>query len=307
MFSHIFAENKPTKTEAGVCSECSSETLHRDNGAQAAARLQPLRQFISATLTTEFSAEADIIVQNFKRSGFVCDDKNSDRADRAIECKGQTSAYPKTVHVYIPRKLKNEKQIKKANYFFHGFRNGQTFQKNKDNLNGVGDFAAMLEKSKAEDSILIVPESDGQCDDYKKIISNTKIFLDLQAEIEKKSGAKFSETTLSGHSGAYLTLDALLKNPEIGHKVKSIAMFDSIYDSQNSLPNTRAWLASSQENKMKISYVVGQRESTRIQTEKFLFLTKNLKNQIAIQILNGNVQGAHMSAMQNGGFSDFLK
>ncbi len=293
------------KTEAGVCVDCDKKNVEEIKGSNGSQRFLPLKDFIQKN--SKISDESKTMIKNFTNAGLICDETNPSRGDRAVECKGIVLPYEKTVRIYIPRNLKNSKQISKANYFFHGFKSNQTFEKNINDLNGAGDFAGIVEKSKSENSILIVPESDGQCTDYKKIINNSKVFTDLQAEIERKSGAQFLQNTLSGHSGAYLTIDALLKNSEIRKKIKSIALFDSIYDSQTSLPGVRSWLELSTQNKIKISYVTGSQESTRLQTQKFLSRTVKNENQINVQTLNSLAAGAHMSAMQKGGFSDFLK
>lgn len=260
-------------------------------------------------------------VANFSSSGlvaileehnFVCDQKKVDneadtRGRSAYECIGTLSNYKNKVHIFLPSKILKSDQVNTINFFFHGFWSPETFFKNKNNLDGAGDFAALLEKSNSQKSILVILESAGQCADYEPFIQDAKKFISVKNEIENLMQFKFLQIKLSGHSGAYRVVNGLMINPEISRLVQQIGLFDSIYDAKTNLLNIRNWLGQSTENKLKISYVVGAQQSTKAQTEKFLSLASQFKNQIEVQILPSDQPNAHLSAMKNGGFSDFLK
>lgn len=265
---------------------------------------------IESRSVSNFSSSS--LISLLEGNNFICDQKKVDseielRGPTAYECIGRINSYKNKVHLYIPSQVLKNDQISKLSFFFHGFLSTNTFFKNKNNLNGAGDFAAMLEKSNAQKSVLVILESSGQCSDYEVFIQDPKKLLLVKGEIEKLLQVKFLELKLSGHSGAYRVVNTVIANEEISKTVQHVGLFDSIYDTKTNLLNIRNWLNASTENKLKISYVVGGQQSTQAQTEKFLSLVVKNKTQIEVEKLQSDQPNAHMTAIKNGGFSDFLK
>ncbi len=289
------------KTEAGVCLDCNQAS-----SSTQFTRLQDLNKIRSAFSELAISQDAQNLMGHLEKKGFVCD-KDSSGIGRSIECVGKLASYKKNTRVYIPKDLQQLEGLSKINFFLHGFKSPLTFNKNKNDLEGVGDFAGMLAKSKNRNSILVVPESDGQCLDYEAFVTDPQVILKMKDEIQAGAKMKYNQITLAGHSGAYRAINSLVKSAEVASAVQRIALFDSIYDSKTNLANIRHWLSLSEQNKLKVAYVTGAQQSTEKQTLMFLDKAAAFKDQIEVTKLESSTTSAHMRAIQNGSLAEFLK
>lgn len=288
-------------TDAGVCSDCDTSSLPTQF-----TRLKDISKLESAISAVALSQDAIKQIEFLETKGFVCD-KDLSGPGRSIECVGKLATYKKKTHIYIPKDFLRSADLNQIHFFLHGFRGQQTFNKNKDDLNGVGDFAGMLAKSKNKKAILVVPESDGECSDYETFIKDPQMLLKMKDEVQEISKTSFSQISLAGHSGAYRAVNAVVGSTDVAKQIKKIGLFDSIYDTKTNLANTRKWLALSPTNKMKVVYVTGSQQSTEKQTLSFLEKASTYKEQIEVTKLDSVLPSAHSNAIQNGGFAEFLK
>ena len=147
--------------------------------------------------TTQFAAD---VYENLHAFASHCSD---------FHCVLQQNLYPEPIHFYIPSNLQADNRVLVL-FYFHGWwtdANSSPFQ-------GVrGDFRSFSEMS-ASNSIIIVPESRGQNTTYKDYFTNSTksdYFFRQQIDVLKKTLGRDAKLSfgLSGHSGAYNTLDRI--------------------------------------------------------------------------------------------------
>lgn len=263
---------------------------------------QNLNDLKKISNTSSLSPEALALMSRFEKQGFVC--TNQQDLNRSIQCSGKNLDYPENVRIYIPRNFEQDPAGMTANYFFHGFRSGQTFAINKSDTKNPSDFAAILHEANSPKTLLIIPESQGKCETYFKF-NQEGYFKKFHSAIETIVGKKIETIKLSGHSGAYRVLDNLTKKQDIKNQIQKILFLDSVY---SDLPGVRSWLQENNQRRIKIAYVTGAEQSTVAATEKFLSQSTSVANQIQTQKIPSNSGGgAHMQAIRSGGLSEFLK
>lgn len=276
-----------------VCADC----------LKAAPSVQPIREIVQYVenqgSVAGLSADAQAVIESLRTYGIPCDLRSQQIELRGVQCKGKLPGYPQPVRFYIPKDYeKNDKN--KLNVFFHGFESsGDVYQINKNDRNGYGDFGARLADSGNKKTILVVPESRGQSATYLQYFKdgtgkNFEYFLN---QISNATESKFASTVISGHSGGYLPIDALLSYPSVAQKVKKIGLFDGSY---NQTVNITNWLNSSSENSMRLSWV--KNGDVEKQTQAFISRVR-----AEAKLVKVPTAGSHMDNIRDGGFSNFLK
>lgn len=311
------------ETEAGVikdkCLSCSSAQT------QVTAPFRPILEHLevdSATPTSTNISQSNGSsqtalekVNNLIKSGFSCNKSEENVKVRGYVCKGKFQFYNQNVRIYIPEKFDTTKPAK-FNLFFHGLRNDDTFKENS-NGSGVGDYGAMLKNANDSNSILVVPESiNVKCGtsakgeslycpgSYYQFTKNPDLIFQLKTNIESNAGIKLGELTLSGHSAAGSIINSLLANNSIRTQVNKVALFDALYGDSS---NLQSWLREDANRKLSLAWIHGAGSSTQLNTQNFINSMSTHLNQIKQGKIIGSTENTHMSIMQKGGLSDFLK
>ncbi|MGE0633110.1 MAG: hypothetical protein AB7O96_11915 [Pseudobdellovibrionaceae bacterium] len=163
--------------------------------------------------------EAFMTIKKFSEVGFGCVKK-----DKATRCViPQTLApevlagYNRSVAILIPNQLENpqsnEAAINRFLYFFHGHDvKGRGFEWYLSNFNIDKQF----EETGFTRTILIVPASKGNCEDFQDFFAlKPKKFDEFNFAIMRILGmnpSQLSSISLSGHSGSYRTLANIATN-----------------------------------------------------------------------------------------------
>lgn len=294
----------------------SNETELAAEWVEPSLKVRPLPVPQPRERSSDISTAARAIVDSLKQKGISCDLKPEQIQMRGVQCKGSLPGYPQPVRFYIPQNyVKSDKN--KVNIFFHGFEaaldnKANIYQVNPKDRNGAGDFGGRLAESGNNETIIVVPESRsdriaGTTQFNEKTYSryfqdgtgsNFESFL---GHIKDATGATFSATTLAGHSGGYLALNALLGYRNVAASVKQVALFDgSYYETRN----ITTWLNNNPENKMRLSWKVPG--DVVKETDAFIGRVKRTEQLIQVKT-DGRPEGSHMDNIRLGGYSDFLK
>lgn len=190
-------------------------------------------------------------------SGFKCkpdchqpEKKNNhcpDVACRGQRCIGQIPSYPKPVNIFIPHNFDYSKPANLALHF-HGHNAGANPSAvHIDPNDGRGDYACFAAQSKTN-TIVVIPESENKCDDYRKITPSG--FVQMLKEIRSATAESKmiwndqSRLTLSGHSGAYTILNQIGKWIDSNKEVKAalqplsgVGLFDTLYGDKPGIQN----------------------------------------------------------------------
>ncbi len=218
----------------------------------------------------------------------------------------KTPYYSEFLHFYIPQ-IKFSKNPSLLVHL-HGFNleNYDHFSKK------FGDYGNYLLESKAN-SILVIPESRGKCETYNSFFQSEKRTEDFFSGLKKTITALTSETTnsliLSGHSGAYKSLNQILIYKNIFQDVKAIGLFDATYGDTGQIEK---WaLENGKENSDFIfynAYVTGKKATAE---EGSLKLAKHLQiidspNIILLPITGvGETLDQHFLISKNGSLKKF--
>lgn len=252
---------------------------------------------IASTACTNDSLE---MVAKLKNQSFRCDSFSETSLKRGILCVGKISPYSQAVRVYVSPKFK-KKSDTTINLHLHGHRlNGiDTFQTLGNDTNGVGDYGARLVESGSTD-LLVIPESTGSCLNYDTELTNPVKMKEFLSTLEKTTGLDKPSYRLSSHSGGARSLNKILLAGSFDGRVKSIGLFDAIYQEQKGVIK---FLEASPKNKVTVAYLAGG--TTQNQTAGFLSSTQNMKNQVQVFPFS-KAKSTHMNIMNQGQFSKFL-
>ena len=149
-------------------------------------------------------------------------------------CLSKVSNYPEPVHIFIPKKLDKTKPIS-MNIHFHG-HNLAGYDHFDKKYADYGDF---LSKSKIN-SILVIPESKGNCSTYDKFFQSADNSYDfINASKKLFTPLAITSLSLSGHSGAYRVLNTIMGHRNLEENIKipvsGVGLFDATYGSTNSI------------------------------------------------------------------------
>lgn len=194
--------------------------------------------------------------------GVLCQ-KIIEETSTHTHCLNLLKTYPQPVHVYIPKTLNRQASVN-INIHFHGH-----------NLNGFshfdkkfGDYGEYLSQSKSN-SIVIIPESKGNCatyDEFFKSPKNGEIFFQ---EITSSVGDLNNKTySFTGHSGAYRVLNTLLGYADLEKKLGSsllgVGLMDATYGSTSNVENfALEKLKKGERFLFYDSYVVGKKATAQ--------------------------------------------
>ncbi len=284
-----------------------------------------VRQAETVSSSSDISADAKKMIEALKSKGIACDENPEQLRLRGIQCKGRLPSYPEPVRFYIPKDyVKTEKN--KVNVFFHGFEAvANIFQINPKDRSGPGDFGGRLAESGNSQTIVVVPESrsvkvaakvtrmkegvpteeasfkvdektyrsyfqDGKGDNFERFLS----------EVSDATKAKFSETSLAGHSGGYLPINAVLGYPKVAKVISNAALFEGTYQQTT---NITKWLNDNPGNKMRLSWVQG----SEVDAQSHAFIARVQRSAQVKQMIIEKSDNSHMDNIRKGGYADFLK
>jgi|GEM_PF-772732 len=215
------------------------------------------------------------ILWSISAKAIVCETLIEETKDYK-HCKNQMPPYPRPVHIYIPNNLIPKKNILVHVHFHgHNLMGYDHFDKN------IADYGQDMIKGK-KDSIVVIPESVGNCTTYDQFFSTKKNQQDFFKSLEEKLNFPIDSLSMSGHSGAYRVLNSLTTKPVIDvidKKTKGIALFDSPYGPVNNLAQFIAQkLSQDPQFKFYLSIISGNKATT-----------KNWPTDLYNQVLNGKV------------------
>lgn len=252
---------------------------------------------IAATACTNDSLE---MIDQLKSQGFQCDPHSETSLKRGVLCTGKIASYSQPVRIYVSPHFK-KKSDTAINIHLHGHRlNGiDTFQTLGKDMSGFGDYGARLVESGSTD-LLVIPESTGACLNYDTEFTNPSKMKDFLSTLEKTTGLDKPAYRLSAHSGGARSLNKILLAGSLDGRVKSIGLFDAIYQEQKGVIK---FLQASPKNKVTVAYLVNG--TTQNQTTGFLSATQTVKSQLQIFAFDKN-KSTHMNIMNHGQFTKFL-
>lgn len=154
--------------------------------------------------------------------------------DNYTHCLNTLAQYPEPVHIFIPKKLDKSKPIG-MNIHFHG-HNLQGYSHFDKKYADYGEF---LSKAKTN-SILVIPESRGNCETYDKFFKSPKDSFDFINNSKTLfTPLKMNSLTFSGHSGAYRVLNSIFGHhgleENINIPVNGVALIDATYGSVSNI------------------------------------------------------------------------
>jgi hypothetical protein len=267
----------------------------------AAPSQNPLQKIV-----LKFSDDAIALAQTLTKQGFKC---NSPKAtfERGYRCRGTVTGYPQPVNIYIPPQFQKRSQVPLALHLHgHNFIDPESSAVHFNISSGNGDYGKMLAKSGAN-SLLVIPESLGNCDTYKNYFKKPTDLDQLLKSVEEKTGLGTSRLSLSSHSGGDRTMDLfaswyLSGNPgEALAKTQNIGLFDSLYGQRKSLA---AWPGALRTNDPSSQFYCAYVAAGS--TAKHLNWLKQQAPPSEKQRYRP-VRTEHMSIMRDGGFSEYLK
>ena len=263
-----------------------------------------------------------------KASGFTCQQILEERVvnQKSFQyCQNKYSWYPRPIR-FIYLKSSNQKEVKKSVLYLHGhLLNGFAPFYDQSLKNSYADFFSFYLNAysglaPSEIPLLIMPESLGNCmtfDQFFKLEINASLFfLSL-----KNLFPNVSETHLSGHSGAYRSLNQLAKliiQNVFPLNVQSIGLFDAVYAPMPDLMN----LIKKQKNSSKSflyfnSYVVGKKQSAQKYSSLQSQDVKKIIDEPGTTLLyfhrpmatrdNETLLEQHFRLLERASFTDYLK
>jgi len=173
-------------------------------------------------------------IDALKSMGFNCLDEKRDLAS-SRRCVGRIPGYSGKVAIYIPIHFDPEKDPPSLITHFHGH------VVENDSFEGtLNRYHLGTELHRSErNSLLIVPESTGKCDTYKKELSTANALQSFHSNvisILKKTGF-FAESLppdsitheITGHSGAYWPIGNILRESMDLSPPVRVGLFDATY------------------------------------------------------------------------------
>ncbi len=208
----------------------------------------------------KFHTSLMICLFSFSAHALVCETLIEETKDFK-HCKNQMPPYPRPVHVYIPKNIIPKKDIHVHVHFHgHNLMGYDHFDKK------ISDYGKDMIKGK-KDSILVIPESVGNCTTYDQFLSVKKNQQDFFKALEEQLNFPIESLSMSGHSGAYRVLNTLTTKPIIDiveKKTKGIALFDSPYGPVNNLASfINQKLSQDQNFKFYLAVVSGNKATTK--------------------------------------------
>lgn len=280
-------------------------------GNTGSKAFSPLRSIVRHVETEdskiEISKDANSVVESLKTKGFSCELRLEQIQQHGIQCKGKIEGYPESVRIYVPGNY-TKNANNKMDLFFHGFKTSSSriFEVNDSNRMGAGDFGGRLAESASTDTIVVVPESRTRLEGKRTVeLTYSQFFQDGSGEnyekfvnqIQSATGSSFPSVSLSGHSGGYLPMNALLGYPKVAAKIKRVALFDGAYNQTTNISN---WLNSNSENRMRLSWT----KSGEVVDTSLAFIRRVSRKQ---QVQQVPTDGDHMDNIREGGYAEFLK
>lgn len=255
---------------------------------------------LAAIASTVCSDDSLKMIDQLKAQGFRCDSPSESMMKRGILCKGKIGNYSQPVRIYVSPNYQ-KKSPASINLHFHGHRlNGiDTFQTNQGDTLGHGDYGARLVDSKSND-LLVIPESTGKCANYDTELNDqaeTKNFINA---LEQVTGLLNASYKLTAHSGGAKVLNKVLSNESLDGRVKSVGLFDAIYEDQ---AGVKKYLKASVNNRAVVNYL--ENGTTQKMTSYFLSTTKDVRGQVQV-IPVSKTKSSHMSIINQGPFSQIL-
>lgn len=180
--------------------------------------------------------------------GFKCNPS----AKEGTTCVGTIDGYPREVALLVPPGFRAGDRAALILHL-HGF--------NLDNhpLSYMLAYFRMAQSlaATARNAILVVPLSYGRCDDFNQSLADTaghyRAFIDrVAAVIQGASLARVAEPasiTLTGHSGSYRALAAIIENGIYPERTRELYLLDATYGLAESFerfaadPHHRFWSA----------------------------------------------------------------
>lgn len=255
---------------------------------------------LSAIGATTCSTDSLEMMDKLKGQGFRCEEPSANTVKRGVLCTGKVGVYSQPVRIYVSPNYQKKSQPQ-INMFFHGHRLGgiNTFQVDASSTQGHGDFGARLVESKSTD-LLVIPESSGNCANYDRELNDASKMKSFISSLEQTTGLANANYKLAAHSGGGRILNKTLLNGSLDGRVKSVALFDSIYEEQ---AGVKKYLSASKANKVTVTYL--KNASTQKMTTVFTSTTPDYKAQLSV-IPISQTQSTHMAIMNQGTFADFL-
>lgn len=211
------------------------------------------------------TADAVATVGKLIAAGFSC--SNSDRVTRCM-ADGKTAAqilgYPRSVAIMIPNGLWDPKRVGPAvtrfQYFFHGHVvEEKGFFWYLENFRIDSQFADLGMTR----TILIVPQSSGECRDFDRFFGKTpKKFDEFNFALMKILGILEEQLTpiaLSGHSGSYRVIANLISNQtrtgeplknKLAAKINRVGLLDATY---GDIPRFQQWAARNGDHRLVVA------------------------------------------------------
>lgn len=149
--------------------------------------------------------------------------------------RGKIDGYPEDVAVFANKAFKAADKTTLILHL-HGWLHVRDHLGGKmerfDDVLSEFNFGELLERSGRNDAILVVPSSRGHCDTYDGVLMDSKRYGAFLSAIAKKiSELKLARTTdlasieLSGHSGAFASLSAMMWH----RKTTAVNLLDAAY------------------------------------------------------------------------------
>lgn len=254
---------------------------------------------LSAIASAVCSNDGIELITKLKSQGFRCEEETIYSTRRGRMCSGKLIPYSQPVRIYVsPYYQKKSEPTISMHFHGHRLEGVGTFQINKGDLNGHGDYGARLVESKSTD-LLVIPESTGKCFTYTEL-NDPEVMKKFTTSLEEATGLSKANYRLSAHSGGAKVVNAVIVNQSLNGRVKSVGLFDAIYQEQSGVIK---FLKASPENTAVVTYL--ENGTTQNQTANFISATKDLKTQVQIHSIS-KTNSNHMMIMNQGQFAEFL-
>jgi hypothetical protein len=217
-------------------------------GAPKVANVAELRD---ATIAESFNTSG-------AGSGFSCTRPAASKG-KTLRCIGKVNGYPQPVAIIVPPNYVPTEKTDTV-FYLHGWNSNprQSLEQKLESpaFNLEHNFAATR-----RNELLIVPFSEGNCDDYKKALADPasfKTFTENLGTLSKAAGLSKSaapgDLTLSGHSGAWDPIASILTGGARSEAIRDVFLFDSMAGKTDQFAN---WLRANPEHRLWTSVTQG--------------------------------------------------
>ena len=203
---------------------------------------------------TSVASDESSTIQRLQSKGFTCSAK-----DGGTQCVGRLPGYPEKVAVLVPAGYQD-----KGKYVvhLHGFVLGGPRDSSFEAILNDFSFLSRMKEAGVRDSLMVIPASKGKCDTYHSIFTGSGAFNQFMGSVTDATGhTRADHVTLSGHSGAYVPLAAILTNKKpsgYAAQIDKVGLYDATYFGDGSYSNTFSdWVASSPSHQLTSVYRAG--------------------------------------------------